>query len=54
MAINIIKEKCKGCSSCVKNCPFNAITMDGKLAVIGVSCTSCGVCVDKCPFKAIS
>lgn len=53
MAINIIKEKCKGCKICVKNCPFEAITMDNKLAVIGNSCTGCGVCVDKCPFGAI-
>ena len=53
MAVNVIKEKCKGCSICVKNCPFSAITMEGKLAVIGSSCTGCGVCVEKCPFKAI-
>ena len=53
MAINVINEKCKGCAICAKNCPFNAITMEGKLAVIGSACTGCGVCVDKCPFKAI-
>ena len=53
MAVNVIKEKCKGCSICVKNCPFSAITMEGKLATIGSSCTGCGVCVEKCPFKAI-
>jgi electron transfer flavoprotein alpha subunit len=53
MSVNIINEKCKGCTICVKSCPFGAITMSGKLAVIGVACTSCGVCVDKCPFKAI-
>ena len=53
MAINVIDEKCKGCSICVKNCPFDAITMEGKLAVIGTSCTECGVCVEKCPFDAI-
>lgn len=53
MAVNIIKETCKGCGVCVKNCPFEAITMEEKLAVIGPSCTGCGVCVEKCPFKAI-
>ncbi len=53
MAVNVVKEKCKGCSICVKNCPFDAITMEGKLAVIGTACTSCGVCVEKCPFMAI-
>lgn len=53
MAVQVIKEKCKGCSICVKNCPFEAITMENKLAVIGSSCTACGVCVEKCPFGAI-
>ena len=37
----------------MKNCPFEAITMENKLAVIGSACTGCGVCVEKCPFKAI-
>ena len=53
MAVNIITDKCKGCQKCLKTCPFNAITMEGKLAVIGPSCTSCGACVEACPFKAI-
>ena len=53
MAVNVIKEKCKGCSICVKNCPFEAMTMENKIAVIGAACTGCGVCVEKCPFKAI-
>lgn len=53
MAVNVLNEKCKGCSICVKNCPFSAITMENKLAVIGPSCTGCGVCVEKCPFHAI-
>lgn len=53
MAVNVIEEKCKGCSICVKNCPFEAITMENKIAVIGAACTGCGVCVEKCPFKAI-
>lgn len=53
MAVNIINEKCKGCSKCVKSCPFDAITMEGRLAVIGTGCTSCGQCVEVCPFGAI-
>ncbi|MGL5435165.1 MAG: FAD-binding protein [Lachnospiraceae bacterium] len=53
MAVNVLNDKCRGCSLCVKNCPFDAITMDHKLAVIGSACTSCGACVEKCPFGAI-
>ena len=53
MSVNINKEKCKGCGLCVKACPFDSITMDGKLAVIGSTCSECGVCVDSCKFDAI-
>ncbi len=53
MAVLINKEMCKGCTKCVKACPFNAITIENKKAVIGTSCTSCGACVDSCSFKAI-
>ena len=57
MAININPEKCVGCGLCVKECPFEALTMttvDGKkVAESGMSCTNCGVCVDKCPKGAI-
>lgn len=53
MAVVVLKDKCKGCTKCVKSCPFEAITMEGKLAVIGTACTGCGQCVEVCPFKAI-
>jgi electron transfer flavoprotein alpha subunit/NAD-dependent dihydropyrimidine dehydrogenase PreA subunit len=53
MSVTIKEEKCKGCSICIKNCPFDAISLINKLAVIGPACTGCGVCVEKCPFDAI-
>ena len=54
MAIVVNKDKCKGCTLCMKNCPFEAITMENKVAVIGSACTGCGQCIESCPFDAIS
>ncbi|MBN1526060.1 MAG: electron transfer flavoprotein subunit alpha [Candidatus Omnitrophica bacterium] len=52
--IKIILEKCVGCTLCVKSCPFGAISMANKKAVIDLGkCTLCGACVDICKFKAI-
>ncbi len=53
-SIEVIQDKCIGCKKCVKVCPFGAITMEGKLAVIDLSkCTYCGACPDACPVDAI-
>jgi len=54
MPIKIILEKCSGCSLCVKACPFNAIRILDKKAVIDLNkCNLCGACVSACKFKAI-
>lgn len=53
MAVVINKEVCRGCTRCVKSCPFEAISMQEKKAVIGAACTGCGACVASCPFGAI-
>lgn len=51
--INVLEEKCTGCSLCVDVCPVNAITIiDGK-ATISNECTLCGVCIDVCPQHAL-
>lgn len=45
---------CIACGLCEKNCPFDAIHVEGNLAVIDYSkCTNCGLCVKKCPTHAL-
>ncbi|MFH1640673.1 MAG: FAD-binding protein, partial [Candidatus Omnitrophota bacterium] len=54
MPIQIISEKCTGCSLCLKACPFNAIRIIDKKAVIDLNvCNLCGACVPTCKFQAI-
>lgn len=54
MAIKIINEKCKGCTLCLKACPFDALRMEDRLAVVDeLKCTNCNACVPKCNFGAI-
>lgn len=52
--IKVVKEKCIGCGACVDACPFDALNMDGPVAVEDVSkCTSCGLCMPTCPSDAL-
>ncbi|MBN1892219.1 MAG: electron transfer flavoprotein subunit alpha [Clostridiales bacterium] len=52
-SIRIIPEKCVGCKLCVGSCPFGAIKIVDKKAVILDNCTLCGACVSSCKFFAI-
>ena len=52
-SIRIIPEKCVGCKLCVASCPFGAIKVVNKKAVIMDNCTLCGACVSSCKFFAI-
>lgn len=53
-SISIIKEKCVGCKRCVGSCPFGAIELKDKKAIIGPKCTLCGSCIESCKFNAIN
>lgn len=47
-------NKCKGCTKCVKACPFDALEMVNKKASLTGDCRACNTCVNTCPFGAIS
>ncbi len=53
-SIKILLDQCTGCTLCVKTCPFGAIHMHERKAVIDMAkCTLCGSCVAACKFSAI-
>jgi len=53
-SIKILLDKCTGCTLCVRTCPFGAIHMADRKAVIDMAkCTLCGSCVAACKFSAI-
>jgi len=46
---------CIGCAICVRQCQFEAITVENNLAHVNyANCTQCGACVEKCPVKVIT
>ncbi len=46
-------EKCKGCVTCMRRCPTEAIRVrDGKASVDYERCIGCGECVRLCPHHA--
>ena len=65
MSIQILEDKCSGCSLCIKTCPFGMIKVVSrdevgkhhpkykKIALIDAGCNLCGACVEACPFGAI-
>jgi electron transfer flavoprotein alpha subunit len=51
--IRINLEKCCGCGICIRSCPYNAIKVADKKAVILENCVLCGACTSSCKFMAI-
>jgi electron transfer flavoprotein alpha subunit len=54
MSVVVHEEECKGCELCVAACPYAAITIQEKKAVLNEGCTNCGACIDSCEFGAIT
>jgi len=53
-SIKILIDKCTGCKLCIRACPFAAVTVVDKKAVLELEkCTFCGACVDSCKVEAI-
>lgn len=47
-------KRCRGCTTCIKNCPTEAIRVrSGKAAILNARCIDCGMCIQVCPHKAI-
>ena len=52
-SIEVLEDRCVGCTLCVKACLYDAIEMVDGVAVIKDNCTLCGACVEPCKFDAI-
>jgi len=53
LAVTLIKEKCKGCTTCIKQCPTEAIRVRrGRAIIVEDRCIDCGQCIRVCPHHA--
>lgn len=47
------KDKCKGCTNCMRKCPTEAIRIvKGKAVIDDDKCINCGECIRVCPYNA--
>lgn len=52
-SVRLEKEKCSGCTNCIKRCPTEAIRVQkGKAKILKERCIDCGECIRVCPYHA--
>ena len=52
-SVSLDITKCKGCTTCLKRCPTEAIRIrDGHAQINSKRCIDCGECIKVCPYKA--
>ncbi len=51
LPIEVLRIRCAKCLTCVRSCPFDAITYDeeNKIAIDVSKCQLCGICAGVCP-----
>ena len=53
-SLKVDKNRCLGCTTCMRSCPTGAIRIRGGKAVVNDNkCVDCGNCMKVCPHKAI-
>jgi iron only hydrogenase large subunit-like protein len=52
-SVTLDRERCVGCTTCIKKCPTEAIRVrKGKAHIINERCIDCGECIRTCPHGA--
>ena len=52
-SVSLDVSKCKGCTTCLKHCPTEAIRIrDGHAKIDAARCIDCGQCINVCPSRA--